>query len=137
MSQDNNPTAVRAIALSEAVKASAIDEDCENILFRAQAYLDFLNAPATASVAEPKPAKSVKPAKPAAPAKSEPTAEEILIDRKAKIGAKVQEALAANLRDGAVAVMKQFGGASVSSVAAGTGDLAAILSAFDDLLASA
>ena len=129
--------------------------DAASVVNIAQIFLDFLNGgadvkaqPAPVATPAEKPVKAAKATlatgtkattavtpKPAKPAPV--TAEEVLEDRKAKIGAKVAASLAANKRQEAVDIMAEYGAQSVSSLAASDASLAEVLAKFDEMLLAA
>ena len=100
--------AVRAIALSEAIKSGATD-----VLATAKSFLAFLNGDEdTQPEQEAKPAKVAKPTK---AAKQEPK-EEPEGPTKEQVGAAVEKLLASNKRKEAIALMGKYKATSVSSL---------------------
>jgi hypothetical protein len=126
----DSPVAIRAIALSEAVKHGS-----ENIIGMANIFLDFLNGVGdTSTAAKPKAEKPAKAVKEPVIEKAKPveTAEG---PTKVDVGTAVEKMLGANKRTEAVALMKKFGAASVSTLK--ETDYEAFIAAADAILMTA
>ena len=128
----DSPVAIRAIALSEAVKTGALAADVIGI---AQTFFSFLIAdvPASADVAKPKAEKPAKVVKAVEPKVETPAIVEG--PTKADVGTAVEKMLGANKRTEAVALMKKFGAASVSTLK--ETDYEAFIAAADAILMTA
>lgn len=130
----DSPVAIRAIALSEAVKSVATSGASPSVIVEvAQTFLDFLNStevpaakPAPKAVAKVKEVKGKEP---------EPVVETPKGPTKVQVGEAVEKMLGANKRDEAVALMKTFKAASVSTLK--ESDYAAFLEGADAILMTA
>ena|ERR1700675_1222329 len=125
----DSPVAIRAIALSEAVKHGS-----ENVIGMANIFLDFLNGVGdTSTAAKPKAEKPAKVVKAVEPKVEAPVVVEG--PTKVDVGTAVEKMLGANKRTEAVALMKKFGAASVSTLK--ETDYEAFIAAADAILMTA
>jgi hypothetical protein len=116
---EDNPTAVRAIALAEAVKFAGQGGDPDAVVGVANIFLGFLNDEGDQAAAAPvkaTPAKTPAKATPAKTPAKTPPKEEPEGPTRDDIEAKVQELLGANKRGETVALMKKFKAKSVSTL---------------------
>ena len=118
--------ALRAVALSEAVKTVAQSGSASAVLTCAKTYLEFLTGAPSVGAEAPKPAPkaTTKAVKLTPPFEDQPEAEkaekaekpEKPTVSKEQVGKVVSNLLAANKRPQAVALLKKFGATSVSKV---------------------